>query len=165
VKCATVLGYHTPGDDGGGKFYWDPSATEAENGGTVIVPSSTPPTGRWKRLVEGSVSVKRFGAVGDGQVHPLSNYFATLQAAQAVYPHATSLTDEIDWAAIHAAIDVAPGDTVTLSLSGGNYTLSKYAGVGRQVTRDPGWRVGGAHVGGYPRHSDAACAQLLSAHD
>ena len=58
VKCPTVLGYHVRGDGGGGNFYWDPSSNELENGGTVIVPNSSPATGRWKRLVDGNLSAK-----------------------------------------------------------------------------------------------------------
>jgi hypothetical protein len=46
------------------------------------------------------LNVKDYGAIGDGLTHPLSGYFSTLAAAQAVYPEATALTDEIDWCAI-----------------------------------------------------------------
>ncbi|UHG99207.1 phage tailspike polysaccharide lyase family protein [Pseudomonas sp. 7-41] len=46
-----------------------------------------------------------FGAINDGTRHPLSDRFATLAAAQAVYPHATSLTNTIDWAAFQAALN------------------------------------------------------------
>jgi len=42
-------------------------------------------------------------AIGDGASHPLSERFATLAAAQAVYPLATALTQEIDWAALQTA--------------------------------------------------------------
>lgn len=45
------------------------------------------------------VSVKDFGAIGDGLSHPLSSIFSTLSAAQSVYPIATSLTQEIDFIA------------------------------------------------------------------
>jgi hypothetical protein len=65
VQCLTVLGYHAPGDGGGGEFYWDASSSETDNGGTIIVPVSNPATGRWKRLVDGPLSVKWFGAKGD----------------------------------------------------------------------------------------------------
>jgi hypothetical protein len=51
------------------------------------------------------VNVKSFGAIMDGNSHPLSSQYATLAAAQAVYPHASSLTDEIDWCAIQACIN------------------------------------------------------------
>lgn len=49
--------------------------------------------------------LKQFGAIGDGTSHPLSERFADLASAQAVYPRATALTDEIDWCAAYAAID------------------------------------------------------------
>ena len=64
-RCAELLGYYAPGDGGGGEFYWDASATEPNNGGTVIQPASNSPTGRWKRSVEGPINVKWFGAKGD----------------------------------------------------------------------------------------------------
>ena len=68
-SCLTLLGYHAPGDGGGGEFYWDALSTEPDNGGTVIEPGSNPAAGRWKRLVDGPLSVKWFGAKGDGQAN------------------------------------------------------------------------------------------------
>lgn len=41
-----------------------------------------------------------FGAIGDGNSHPLSNYYATLAEAQVDFPQATALTDERDMCAI-----------------------------------------------------------------
>jgi hypothetical protein len=72
LRCLELLGYYAPGDGGGGEFYWDASSTEPDNGGTIILPASSPATGRWKRLVEGLLSVKWFGAYGDGLSHQLS---------------------------------------------------------------------------------------------
>ncbi|TSB48538.1 hypothetical protein [Alkalicoccobacillus porphyridii] len=46
-----------------------------------------------------------FGAYGDGESHPLSAQFKTLEEAREVYPHATSLNDEVDWCAIQKAIN------------------------------------------------------------
>lgn len=63
-----------------------------------------------------SRDVRDFGAVWDGSSHPLSGYYSTLAAAQAVYPHATALTNEIDWAAAQAAVNalaVTGGDVIT----------------------------------------------------
>lgn len=74
---------------------------------------------RYKRTATGSVartvherlseyvSVKDFGAIGDGGLHPLSERYATLAAAQAVYPFATSLTEQIDRCAIQAAMNAS----------------------------------------------------------
>lgn len=52
-------------------------------------------------------NVRAYGAVGDGASHPLSTRFATLAAAQAVYPFAVALTDELDWCGWQAAINAA----------------------------------------------------------
>lgn len=46
-----------------------------------------------------------FGAVADGTLHPLSEYYATLEEAQVVYPFVTSLTQSIDYAAIQKCVN------------------------------------------------------------
>lgn len=56
------------------------------------------------------VTPEQFGAIGDGTVHPLSERYSSLAAAQAVYPHVTSLTQAIDWAACQAAENYARGN-------------------------------------------------------
>jgi hypothetical protein len=56
-----------------------------------------------------------FQAVGDGTSRPLAQRYSTLAAARADYPHATALTDELDWAAIQGAINRA---TATGTLGG-----------------------------------------------
>jgi len=74
--CLTVLGYNTPGDGGGGEFFWDSSFNvdlniwpPGEDGGLVIRPDGLQPTqpGRWRRTFEAAFSVKWFGAKGDGK--------------------------------------------------------------------------------------------------
>jgi hypothetical protein len=44
----------------------------------------------------GAVDPRAYGLVADGASHPLSAEYATLAAAQADYPFATSLAQEID---------------------------------------------------------------------
>lgn len=48
---------------------------------------------------------RAWGAIGDGTMHPLSEQYATLGAAQAVFPFATALTQSLDWAGHQAAIN------------------------------------------------------------
>lgn len=60
------------------------------------------------------ISIKDFGAIGDGFSHPVSDWitsgrFANLAAIQVAYPHVDALDCEIDWAAIQAAINYANG--------------------------------------------------------
>ena len=58
-------------------------------------------------LRDAAFNPKDFGAIGDGQFHPLSERFSTLGAAQAVYPFVTSLNQSLDWAGIQAALNAA----------------------------------------------------------
>ena len=51
------------------------------------------------------LSIKDFGAIGDGASHPLSERYSTLTAAQVDYPFVTSLTQTIDYAATQAALN------------------------------------------------------------
>ncbi|RFS17022.1 glycosyl hydrolase family 28-related protein [Emticicia sp. C21] len=62
---ADVLGYYAVNDGGGGQFYWDAASTATDNGGTVIQATGVS-TGRWLRIVSDEVSVRWFGAKGDG---------------------------------------------------------------------------------------------------
>lgn len=72
--------------------------------------------------VRDSISVKDFGAIGDGSTHPLSTRYATLGAAQAVYPFVTALTQEIDWAACQACVNHC-GATKSVFTPDGTYLL------------------------------------------
>src|SRR6476660_5860441 len=74
----------------------------------------------------GPVNVRDLGALGDGRSHPLSERYGSLSEAQADYPHAESLADEIDWAAIQAAINLAKAfQGGTLWFPRGTYICSK----------------------------------------
>lgn len=72
------------------------------------------------------MSVKDFGAVGDGNAHPLSERFTSLAAAQNVYPFVTSLSQSVDWAAIQAAIKTleAQPQRGVLRIPAGKYIIS-----------------------------------------
>jgi hypothetical protein len=67
-QTLAVLGYNSAGDGGGGEFYFDATSTQSEDGGMVIKPNSILPAnpGRWKRVVQGDVNVRWFGAYGNG---------------------------------------------------------------------------------------------------
>lgn len=57
-----VLCYYTPGDNGGGSFYWDSLSGEAPNNGTIIQGVAS---GRWKRIYTTFIDLRWFG-VKDG---------------------------------------------------------------------------------------------------
>lgn len=96
---ASVAGYYTSGDGGGGIFYWDGASSELNNGGTIIIPDSNPTTGRWKRIfTDNNINVKWFGAKGDG-------------------------TND-DTAEIQAAINSLPTRGGTVYMPGGVYSIT-----------------------------------------
>lgn len=74
-----------------------------------------------------------FGAIGDGLSHKLSERYSTLALAKVDYPHAISLDDEIDWAALQALLTharLANNRSLTIDW-GGNWVLNRsvYYGV------------------------------------
>ena len=67
------------------------------------------------------VSVKDFGAVGNGSTKPLSDTYGTLAAAQSYYgSFVTNLTQETDWAAIQKAINTG---NLSIYIPSGTYVL------------------------------------------
>lgn len=70
------------------------------------------------------VNVKQFGAIGDNTSHPLSELYTTLEDAQAVYGFATSLTDELDWAAFQKAVN-SVGTSKSIYIPDGDYIINK----------------------------------------
>ncbi|WP_447214763.1 phage head-binding domain-containing protein [Citrobacter pasteurii] len=69
----------------------------------ALVPGVTPRT--LQSRLDDNVPVSDFGAIGDGALHPLSEFFSTLSDAQAKYPFITSLSQSIDFAAFQAAVN------------------------------------------------------------
>ena len=92
-------------------------------------------TGAVARTVQGklkeSVSVKDFGAIGDGTLHTVAEWiipgalgrYVSLAALQVDYPHVTATTDSMDWAAIQATINAHAGAFVPKS--SGHYITNK----------------------------------------
>lgn len=88
-----------------------------------------------------------FNAIADGTYHSLESRFgagsAGLEAAQKVYPFATIITQQIDWAAIQLAINTAAGKgsngpgtnfTATTTNTGKELTsVSSFTGLGQGV--------------------------------
>lgn len=75
-----------------------------------------------------------FGAIADGKPHPLSEKYSILALAQVIYPHATSLTNEIDWCAIQGAINCFGTSEGVVDLGHGKYIINKDITRPRKVT-------------------------------
>lgn len=58
---------------------------------------------------ESFTNIKYLGAIGDGAIHPLSDFYSTLTAAKVDYPNAISLAQSIDSAALQKAINTSDG--------------------------------------------------------
>lgn len=98
---AVLAGYYTRGDGGGGVFYWD-SAPAADDEGTILNEGGVGTSAAgWRRIYDGALNARWFGAVGDGN------------------------TD--DHPALQAAINVAlasPESLSTVCLPAGNYRIT-----------------------------------------
>jgi len=83
-----------------GVFYYDSGDTaSADNLGTVVVASGV--GARFKRIYEEEIDVRWFGAVGDGDSHPIGG------TPDPVFPHSVDPSDEMDWVGIQGAIEWA----------------------------------------------------------
>lgn len=72
-----MLGFYTAGDGGGGDWYWDDASVEADNLGTIVLPTGHVGAGRWKRICKDVLNVLWFGATNDG----LNDVTGAFQAA------------------------------------------------------------------------------------
>ena len=100
---------------------------------TTVKPVGVPGSVTAGTMVVDAHLLRAFGYIGDGNPHPASALFGTLAAAQAAYPSAQALTDEIDGLAIQAAITAAGSRALVLSFppgSSGRLTRAITSGAG-----------------------------------
>ncbi|HSD31643.1 MAG TPA: right-handed parallel beta-helix repeat-containing protein [Gemmatimonadales bacterium] len=77
VACHTV-----PGDGGGGSFRFDVFSSAADDNGTVIAPAAGG-RGRWLRVFTRDLSVRWFGARGDGRTYDTAAVQSAVNAVRA----------------------------------------------------------------------------------
>jgi len=76
-----------------------------------------------------TINARFKGAICDGSSHPLSSFYSTLAAAQAVYgTSVTSLTEETDAAALNLSIDILRKSTSGSRQAGSDFSI---AAIGR----------------------------------
>ena len=86
LHLAITKGHTSVGDNGDGTYYYDSSASDTDNGGSILAPDVG--TGRWFLLYNEGVNVKQFGAIGDGSNDDTA-------AIQAAYDYAASTSEAI----------------------------------------------------------------------
>jgi hypothetical protein len=79
---ALMLYRSTVGDGGGGLFAWDASSSATADGALVVEPSGHSGNGRWLRQYDGPMSVRWFGATGDGATDDHAAIQACLDAGK-----------------------------------------------------------------------------------
>lgn len=112
---AFATGYYLPHDGGGGAYQFDPAdTTSTDNGGTIIVASDG---GRWKLQYTSNVSVKQFGAKGDGTTDDTASINAGLAAGIPLFfPLATyNCTAALTSTNQNVAISADPGAIVAFT--------------------------------------------------
>lgn len=104
VDVAIARGYRTPGDGGGGIFFWDP-ALAADDHGTAILPAGSL-VGGWRRLFDGAYNLLWFGAIpGDDSAAARAANSQALQWVQDAMQNVIG-TIAYSWG---AAVFVPPG--------------------------------------------------------
>lgn len=113
-----VLGWHVAGDGGGGLFAWDETASDAADGGMVILPDDAV-SGRWLRQWDGQgLKARWFGVKADGEIA-----FFSPQVITGTNENGT-VTGTDDTAALQAAMDAAGARKVPLHLPAGVMLVS-----------------------------------------
>lgn len=108
----------------------EPAFTDASEK-TVTATGSLWPRTLGDRFAE-AYNVRDYGAIGDGQSHPVSEWiepsegarYGSLTELQADYPFVESVDDEIDWAAFRAAFAAAGGNSQVVAPPG-EYVINK----------------------------------------
>lgn len=129
-----AAGYYIPADGGGGWYALDDADTSSlDNGGTVIVAADG---GRWKLCESGVVSVKQFGAVGDGTTDDTSSIqaaVAALSGKRLFFPKGVYMAVSVT---IHTSIEwEGEGEeSVIRQKEGSNRNFIQVGGTGTQAS-------------------------------
>lgn len=130
----TVAGYTSVNDGGGGVYVFDADETAADNGGTVIAPTSG--SGRWMLQHDGSVTPEQFGALRDDSNNDLPAITAALQTKLIVKARAGiyRIAGELPWDDGYKLVGAGSSGGIRTA-SGLGYdstrsTIIKYSGAG-----------------------------------
>lgn len=82
ISAYSIKGYASPGDGGGGNFYFDPFSADQTNSGTVFAMPAGATPGRLKRIYGDTINPLWFGALPGGAVDCRNAFQAAFLVAQ-----------------------------------------------------------------------------------
>lgn len=118
---ALVAGYFTPGDSALKPYYWNDTNADTDDKGITILPTGHVGAGRWKLIFEYGISVRSFGAKGDGSTDDTT----AIQAA-------------IDYAATVGGKVKVPNGDYQVSLQASTVALDTFTSIGCAILL-PSW--------------------------
>jgi len=88
-------------------LFCGPASYAQDASNYVVLPTGGVTLRTLAKQTADTISIFGQGAVCDGASHPLSAFYGSLGAAQAVYPFVTTLSSQVDWAALQSAVNLA----------------------------------------------------------
>jgi hypothetical protein len=148
-SSVAVAGYYAPGDRGGGMYHYDPADHHtADNGGTVIVGNGG---ARWKLAYTGPLSLRQFGAKGDGTADDtaaIRRWLAAIPEGGAAYAAAGKyrFTQPLVAPVRNRIAITGDGAQQTVFVYGGSSTTIDLLTIGDGTTSLSGWALEGFSI-------------------
>lgn len=85
LQSVVMSGYASAGDGGGGTWIWTTDTTSTDNTGTIVVTSTSPRAGCWKRVSSGPWNVLWWGAVADNATDNITAFQNAIDACEMAF--------------------------------------------------------------------------------
>lgn len=145
-KVVTTTGYYAAGDRGDGTYYYDSTdSASPDNGGTVIVAADG---GRWKLANTGVLSLRQFGAKGNGvadDTTAIQHWLAALTEGAAGYvaPGRYVFTQALTAPLLNRVAIVGAGSQQSVFVYAGSSTTIDMLTIGDGDASLTGWSLEG----------------------
>ena len=130
---ATLLGYNSVGDDGGGEFYWNSTSTATVDNGVVFAVTGVM-TGRWIRLFNTSLNPRYYGAKGDSTTDDSTAFSNCLNSAYSSNIYITDGTYVVQSISVNGTKSITVSEKATLLLKASSPASAYVFNLGGQYT-------------------------------